>query len=151
MAKNILVVCTGNICRSPMAEVLMQDYALRRKRDLQVRSASVMGLSGNPAHRHAQAVMKEVGLDLSQHRAQPVTDELAHWADYILGMELRHSSKLRDRFPDLDDRILLLGSFGGLMEVEDPLGGWRRRFRQTREILTRCVAGFVDQIPREQP
>ena len=63
MAYNILVVCTGNICRSPIAEVQLRDYALRRQRDIQVKSASVLGLVNKPAHRHAQAVVKEVGLD----------------------------------------------------------------------------------------
>lgn len=149
MAYNILVVCTGNICRSPIAEVLMQDYALRRQRDLHVKSASVMGLNDKPAHRHAQAVVKEVGLDLSQHRAQPVTEELAQWADYVLGMEIQHSSKLRARYPFLEDKLLLMGSFGGMVEIQDPLGSWRRKFRITRDELQRCTQAFVDQLPRQ--
>ncbi len=149
MAYNILVVCTGNICRSPIAEVLMQDYAQRRQRDLRVQSASVMGLRDKPAHRHAQAVVKEIGLDLSQHRAQPVTEELAQWADYVLGMEIQHSSKLRVRFPFLEDKLLLMGSFGGMVEIQDPLGSWRRKFRITRDELQRCTQAFVDQLPRQ--
>ena len=150
MAYNILVVCTGNICRSPIAEVQLRDYALRRQRDIQVKSASVLGLVNKPAHRHAQAVVKEVGLDLSQHRSQPVTPELAEWADYVLGMEIQHSSKLRARYPHLEDKLLLLGSFGGMVEIQDPLGGWRRRFRITREELQRCTQAFLDQLPRKE-
>ena len=55
-----LMVCTGNLCRSPMAEALARDYATRRGIPLEVRSASVMGLNGQPAHRNTVAVMKEV-------------------------------------------------------------------------------------------
>lgn len=147
MGTRVLVVCTGNICRSPMAEVLMRDYAMRRGRDMEVRSASVMGLNGKPAHRHAQSVVKEIQLDLRSHRAQPVTRELMDWSDYVLGMELNHATTLRDRYPDKDDQLLLLGTFGGYVEIADPLGGWKHKFRNTRDQLTRCVASFVDQLP----
>ena len=112
-------------------------------------SASVLGLVDKPAHRHAQAVAKEAGLDLSRHRSQPVTPELAEWADYVLGMEIQHSSKLRARYPDLEDKLLLLGSFGGMVEIQDPLGSWRRRFRITRDELQRCTQAFLDQLPRK--
>lgn len=144
---NVLIVCTGNICRSPMAEALAADYALRRGRKMNVKSASVLGLSGNPAHKHAIAVMKEVGFDITGHRAQPVTTELMDWADYVLGMEINHSATLRERYPYHDDQILLLPTFGGSVEIADPLGGWRRRFRASREEIQRCVMAFVDQIP----
>ena len=144
---HILVVCTGNICRSPMAEGLFADYARRRGRSVQVKSASVLGLSGKPAHKHAVAVMEEIGLDISGHRAQPVTTELMAWADYVLGMEINHSATLRERYPPCDDKILLLPTFGGLVELADPLGGWRRRFRKSREDIQRCSMAFIDQIP----
>jgi len=140
------MVCTGNICRSPMAEAIAQDYGFRRERKLEVRSASVLGLRDKPAHRHAIKVMNEVGLDITQHRAQPVTRELVEWADYILGMEINHSAQLRERYPEADDKILLLPTFGGLVEISDPLGGWRGRFRRCREDILRCTTAFVDQI-----
>lgn len=144
---NILVVCTGNICRSPMAEALLADYALRRGRRVSVKSASVLGLNGKPAHKNAVAVMKEQGMDISAHRAQPVTTELMEWADYVLGMEINHSATLRERYPLCDDKILLLSTFGGLVELSDPLGGWKRRFRKSRDDIQRCSMAFIDQIP----
>ena len=144
---NVLVVCTGNICRSPMAEVLLEDYARRRSRSVAVRSASVMGLKGHPAHKNAVKVMQEIGLDLTQHRSQPVTRELMDWADYVLVMEFRHASKLRDRYPDAEDKILMTGSFGGLMEIKDPLGWWKGPFKVCRAELSRCIEAFVDTLP----
>ena len=142
-----LMVCTGNLCRSPMAEALARDYAARRSIPLEGRSASVMGLNGNPAHRNTVAGMKEVDLDLSTHRAQPVTDELVAWADYILVMEIGHASALRDRHPGSEDKIMMLGTFGRTLEIPDPIGFWKRPFRTSRELIRRCVEGFVDQLP----
>ena len=93
------------------------------------------------------AVMKEVDLDLSTHRAQPVTDELVAWADYILVMEIGHASALRDRHPGSEDKIMMLGTFGRTLEIPDPIGFWKRPFRTSRELIRRCVEGFVDQLP----
>ncbi|MCB9741881.1 MAG: low molecular weight phosphotyrosine protein phosphatase [Alphaproteobacteria bacterium] len=151
MPTRLLMVCTGNICRSPMAEGLARHYAAQRGRALEVASASVLGLDGQPAHKLAVKVMKELGIDISAHRAQPVTPELVEEADYILVMELAHAAELRDRYPEADDRILLLGTFGGKMELEDPIHGWRWRFRRSRDDIRRCVESFIDQLPAEAP
>ncbi|MCB9758250.1 MAG: low molecular weight phosphotyrosine protein phosphatase [Alphaproteobacteria bacterium] len=144
---HLLMVCTGNICRSPMAERLAQDYARRRGRAIEVASGSVMGLDGHPAHKHAVAVLKELGLDLSDHRSQPITRALIDEADYVLVMEYAHAAALRERFPHADERILLLGHFGGRDEIADPLGSWRRRYRISRDEIKRCVEAFIDQLP----
>ena len=144
---NVLVVCTGNICRSPLAHVLLERYSAQRGRRVEVQSASTLGLDGKPAHKHSIRVASEVGLDLSEHASQPVTEELVEWADYILGMKIMHASKLRSRFPQADEKILLLGTFGGVHEIDDPIGGWRWKFRKTRDLLDDCVRGFVDRLP----
>ena len=146
MATHLLFVCTGNICRSPMAEVLAQARAGELGLDVQVQSASLLGLSEEPADPKAVAVCKELGLDLSNHRAQPVTPALAEWADHILVMELRHATELRFRHPDLDSRIAMIGPFGGLIEISDPLGGWKFTFRRCRDQLRACVDGFFSRM-----
>lgn len=148
----LLFLCTGNICRSPMAEYLARDYARIRGQHVEVASASVMGLEGNPAHNSAVAVMREIHLDLTPHRAQPMTPEILEWADYVLVMEITHAAQAREMLPQAEDRILLLGTFGGMMEIRDPLGGWKRRFRTTRDEIKRCVEAFMDQLePRAAP
>lgn len=148
---HLLMVCTANICRSPMAEGLARDYAARRGRPLEVRSASVADFGGRPAHRNTVSVMRELGVDLSAHRSQQVDDEHMAWADHVLVMELRHAADLRDRFPEHADKVMLLGPFGGLMEVPDPLGFWKGPFVSCRDQLRRCVENFIDQIPAPAP
>lgn len=144
---HILFICTGNLCRSPMAEGLARDYAARRAWAVECASAGIMGLTGRPAEPNAIRVMNEVGIDISGHRARGVDPSLVSWADYILGMELRHTSEIRNRFPEAEHKTMLLGSFGGTFEIVDPIGGWRWRFRRTRDELRTCVESFLDQLP----
>jgi len=143
----LMFICTGNICRSPMAEVLARSYAQDRRWNIDVCSSSLMGLKGNPAHPNAVKVCAEIDLDLTPHRAQPLTPDLLEWADWVLVMELAHSRGARDMLPTKDDHILLLGSFCGKLEIDDPLGGWKRRFRKSRDEIKDCVQNFMDRLP----
>lgn len=140
-------VCTANICRSPMAAGFARAYGDRRGWPVQVRSGGIMGLIGHHADPLAIKVMNEVGVDISDHRSGGVDADLLAWSDYVLVMEMRHASTLRQRFPDGADKVLMLGNFGGLVEIPDPIGGWRWRFRKSRAQLHRCVEGFMDQLP----
>ena len=133
-----------------MAEVIARDYAEKRGREVVVASASVLGLDGQPAHKHSIKVVQEWGLDLRAHAAQPVTQELVDWADCILGMEIQHAAQLRGRFPEADEKILLLGTFGAVHEISDPLGKWRPRFRACRDLIRDCVHAFIDRLPKER-
>lgn len=131
-----------------MAALLARDYATRRGWELETASAGVLGLKDRPADPGAVRAMAEIGLDLREHRSQGVDAELMRWADYVLVMELTHASELRRRFPEAEDKVLMLGNFGGKLEIADPLGGWRWRFRRSREEIQGCVEGFLDQLPR---
>ena len=144
---HLLFVCTANICRSPMAEGLARDYARRRGWALVAQSAGVMGIEGKEAASNAVYVLNEVGIDISGHRSQGVRSELVDWADHILVMELNHAIKLRERYPHLEEKVLQLASFGGMVEVRDPYGGWRWRFRKSRDEIRRCVETFMDNLP----
>lgn len=144
---HLLFVCTANICRSPMAAGAARDYVRRRGWDVDIDSAGIMGLIGRPAHPLAVKVMGEVGVDVAPHRSKGVTEELVEWADYILVMELQHQIKLHREFPASENKVLMLGTFGGTHEIRDPIGGWRWRFRGARDQIVRSVQGFVDQLP----
>ncbi len=143
----ILFVCSGNLCRSPMAEGLAKSHAKQYGYGVEVRSAGVLGIENHPPEPNSVAVMSEMGIDISEHTSQPLTAELIDWADYILVMELAHATQIREMAPESRANILQLGAFGGLMDIHDPMGGWKRRFRQTRDDLARCVENFMGQLP----
>ncbi len=134
-----------------MAEGMARHYALERGWSVEVRSGGVLGLVDRPADPLAVKVMNEIGIDISAHRSQGISSELVDWADYILVMELGHTMRLRERHEKASDKTLMLGNFGGMMEVQDPIGSWRWKFRKCRDGLVRCVHGFMDQLPPPQP
>lgn len=134
-----------------MAEGLARDYAARRGRRVETKSAGTLMLQDRAADPYAVAVCREIDVDLSQHRSQGVTDELIAWCDYALVMEYQHAATIRDRHPEVGEKLLLLGSFAGIMEVPDPIGGWKFQFRRSREQIKKCVEQFIDRIPPTPP
>ena len=134
-----------------MAEVIAKGYAAQRLRPVHVKSASTLGLDGRPAEPKAVAVCKEIGLDLSAHRSTPLVGELVDWAEHVLVMEYAHAQYIRENHPDVGDKLMLLGTFGGMLEIADPIGGWKFQFRRSRKDLQRCVEGFVDRLPPRRP
>ncbi|MBW2253884.1 MAG: low molecular weight phosphotyrosine protein phosphatase [Deltaproteobacteria bacterium] len=143
----LLFVCSGNICRSPMAEVLAAAYAARRGREMEMQSAGTLGIEDAPADPNVVAVCGEIGLDLTRHRSQGVSKDLVEWADYVLVMQFHHATTLRERFPEIGDKLLMLGALGGTLEIEDPLGGFKTRFRRSRDQIRGCVEVFIDRLP----
>ncbi len=129
-----------------MAEALARQYALERGIALETRSGGVMGIEGRRADDNAVAVLREIGVDLSLHRSAGLDEATVAWADWILVMELEHARRLRERWASAEDRTLMLGSFGGLVDVSDPMGGWKFQFRRTRDDLQRCVRKFIDEL-----
>lgn len=140
--RRLLMVCTANICRSPMAE----GYA--RSRGHEVRSGGIMGLEGRPADPLAIKVMAEKGVDISGHVSSGISEDDMAWADHVLVMEMRHRVHLVQRHPKAIDKVLLLGQFGGKHELSDPVGGWRWRFRSSRDDILRCIDGFLRAAPQ---
>ncbi len=129
-----------------MAEVLAEALAAVHGHEVEVQSASLLGLKDHPAHKHALHVISEKGLNLSSHQATPLSEELMIWADHVLCMEVEQAVEMRKRFPEQGERVELLGPYGGQMEVEDPLGGWRPRFRRCRDEIEACVRGFMGRM-----
>ena len=90
--------------------------------------------------------MREMGVDISTIRSKGLSLELMDWADYVLVMENKHASSIRRHFPQHDEKVLMLGTFGGLYTVEDPIGRWIFAFRRCRENLIKSIEGFYQLL-----
>lgn len=152
MIARVLLVCTGNICRSPLAEALLvRALQGRGVEGVAVTSAGTGAWDGAPASEGAYLVGLERGLDLSGHRARLLTRELVVQADLILTMARHH----RARVDELggEGRVFVLGEYGGRegdeAEVSDPFGGDLDVYRDTCAELEALVAAVAERLAAE--
>ncbi len=143
---SILIVCTGNLCRSPMAMALLRARLGRDevRRDWQVESAGTWAAEGRPASAFAIEEMARRGLDLSTHRAHRVTTELVAEADLVLVMETNHAEALKLAFPEHAHKVYLLSEMvGKRYDIDDPYGGTREEHAAiARELEGLIEAGY---------
>lgn len=153
----IVFVCTGNTCRSPMAEVLLKkrlaDKLKCKVEELDDRGVVVMsaGTSASPGCRSAaEAIetMKDRGLDLSQHESQPLSERLVRFADLILTMTRGHRDAILDAFPEAESRVHLISQGRG--DVSDPIGGPLDLYRRCAEQLDNYLANWADELPLDK-
>ena len=150
MIQHVLFVCTGNICRSPLAAALLE-RALKERglEDVTVTSAGTGAWDGAPASEGAYLVGLEHGLDLSDHRARLLTRELVEEADLILTMARHH----RARVDELggEGRVFVLGEYAGKGgdEVSDPFGGKIDVYRETAQELEALTAAVAERLAAE--
>ncbi len=120
MFNNILVVCVGNICRSPMAEaVLKEALSKSNKNGIHVSSAGIGALVGHPADEKAEQLMTARGLDISSHSARQLNHEMIRKADLILVMELAHKKNIENKEPSAKGKIFRIGEWEGY-DISDP-------------------------------
>src|SRR3989441_11462858 len=152
--KTILFVCTGNVCRSPMAEGLFQ-HAMKGRGDFHVLSAGVGAIDGQPPSAYAVQALRELGIDISQQRSRMLTAELVNQADYIFGMTHGHVDAINLLYPQATEKTFLLREFDETLDVfekdiSDPIGGSYEGYFDWRGPMGQGCASlpkFIGQNP----
>lgn len=146
---DILVVCTGNICRSPLAEALLRDALARHGvNSYRVSSAGTGAWDGSPASEGALLVGLEHDVDLSGHRARLLTRDIVSAADVILTMTRQQRARVEELGGE--DKVHVLGEYAGRSgpdaDVSDPWGGDLDVYRETFDQLTDLVEATVRRM-----
>ena len=144
MIRRILVVCVGNICRSPMAEALLQ-HALRGHDEFTVESAGLGALVGHPASEHSVALMDELGLDISAHRARQIHPDMVSAADLVLVMEAGHKRAIDDADPTARGKVHRLGEWQD-RDIDDPYRRERDAYEEALRDIQAGVASWAEKI-----
>ncbi|SHG93328.1 protein-tyrosine phosphatase [Thermosyntropha lipolytica DSM 11003] len=149
MVRNILFVCTGNTCRSPMAAALFLKLLEEREKGLsqkfQVLSAGIFAQDGLKASLEAIEAMKGESIDLSSHVSQMVYPDLVRDADLILTMTGKQKEILVDRFPEAEAKTFTLMEYAGMEgEVGDPFGLGQEEYLKTVAQLKRVLPAVID-------
>src|SRR6202140_1916875 len=145
--KTILFVCTGNVCRSPMAEGIFR-HVMKGRRDVQVLSAGIGAMEGQPPSPYAVQAVRELGIDISKQRSRQLTSELVQEADYIFGMTHSHVDTVFLLYPQAAEKTFLLREFDETLDIfekdiSDPIGGSYDVYLNCRDQIEQGIASLL--------
>lgn len=145
---NILFVCTGNTCRSPMAEALFNDVCRRRGIDHFSFSRGTNVFYPEPVNPKAVAALKAIGTDIPAKMSAAVSEEDMIKADIILTMTSAHKMALKSMFPKYSEKIFTLNekAYGKDKPVSDPFGGTENVYLQCAKELKNAVEALADKL-----
>ena len=146
MFENILLVCVGNICRSPVAEALLKSaLQAKGKNNYKINSAGLGALVGHKPDKMVIDLMLEKGIDISGYRAQQINQEIIYKADLILVMEVAHKELIEHEEPSAKGKVFRLGEWGDF-EIPDPYQQERKVFQDVVQLIEKGVADWVVKI-----
>jgi protein-tyrosine-phosphatase len=148
--KTVLFVCTGNVCRSPMAEGLFRQ-AVQARGEYRVLSAGVGAVDGQPPSPYAVKALRDLGIDISRQRSRMLTGELIQQADYIFGMTHGHVDAVLLLFPQAAEKTFLLREFDETLDVfekdiSDPIGGSYEVYLNCRDQIEQGIVSMLNFI-----
>ena len=146
---SVLIVCTANICRSPMAEAILKKLVLDRLDADQwhIESAGTWAHNGSPAAALAQIVMGKMGIDISAHRSQSTSLKLLKESDLVLTMEYEHKKYLRAQYGEFADRIYMMSEIvDEKFDIPDPIGGELADYENIAFMLEKILRDGLEKI-----
>jgi RpiB/LacA/LacB family sugar-phosphate isomerase len=152
--KTLLFVCTGNVCRSPMAEGLLRHNTGGRN-EYRALSAGLGATDGQPPSSFAVQAMKELGVDISRQRSRMLTAEMVQQADFILGMTHSHVDTVTLLYPQAAEKTFLLREFDETLDpfekdISDPIGGSYDVYLNCRDQIEQGIASLLRFIEQSE-
>jgi protein-tyrosine-phosphatase len=145
----VLMICTANLCRSPMAEAILKKQASERSDAEQwhIESAGVWAQDGKPPSFLSKYVMEMMGMDISQKQSQSVSRKLLQNFDLILTMEEEHKDWLKEQYGETADRVYMLSEMvGEVADIPDPIGGELFEYQEVAQLLQHIITDGYEQI-----
>ncbi|MDU1027736.1 MAG: protein tyrosine phosphatase [Leclercia adecarboxylata] len=146
MIQSILVVCTGNICRSPIGERLLQ----QKLPTFTIASAGICGLAGRPADAHAQKIAAMYGVSLADHVARPLTAAMMREYDLILAMESAQINRISLIAPEMRGKVMLFGHWDNEREIPDPYRKSHEAFEAVYTLLDQSAQQWAQALKVQQ-
>ena len=142
MFERILVICDGNICRSPTVAAMLSEL----KPGLSIASAGLIGLEGQDMEPTARDVAQQHGLECGPHIARKLTSEMCRDSDLILVMESRQKEKLSKTFPEASGKAFLLTNWNGKHDIPDPYKRGRDAFERIYPMMEAATQAWAKKL-----